>query len=155
MTTAGTMRQVETELAFIRQQMQQMRAMPEATRQQFVAAQQRADKVYRAFDSEAPQWLIGETLHQYRRRLLEPHQTHSQKWKTTDLAKIGPALDVAEDQIYADAYRSACEPTDDGKLRRITERDAAGRSISRYVGDPRAFVDQFRANIPFDRRPRR
>ena len=147
--TAGTIRQLETELAYVRQQ---MRAMPEATRQQFVAAQQRADKVYRAFDSSAPQWLNGETLHQYRRRLLEPHQTHSQKWKTTDLAKIGPALDVAEDQIYADAYRSACEPTNDGKQRCVTEPDQAGRMIRRFYGDPRAFVDQFRANVPLDRR---
>ncbi len=120
----------------------------DAERSQFVEVQALADRVAHVFNDSAPRWLNGETLGQYRRRLLQKFQTHSQPWKGVDLSKIGDdaALGIAEKQIYADAMTAGMSPAVDGEPRLVpmTERDATGRTITRFRGSPEAFLGQFK-----------
>lgn len=113
-------------------------------RAHFVAAQSQAERVAQAFGDSAgaPRWLNGETVPQYRRRLLSKYKAHSADWKDADLSKIADdsALTVIEKRIYADAMQAALHPTDlgAGQLREIKRVDAAGRTISNFVGSETA-----------------
>jgi hypothetical protein len=112
-------------------------------RVKFSASQELAHKIAMAFgDSEgAPPPLNGETLPEYRRRLLRPYKQHSKDWKDVDLTTINDAaLAVAETKIYADAQQAAEHPTDlpEGVLRKVTRVDQAGRTIHSFVGSDEA-----------------
>ena len=113
--------------------------MPEADRQQYVDAQVKADSVAQMFGTIAPRWQHGETLLQYRRRMLRKFQEHSPAWKSVDISKINDsaALDNIEGQIYADAVAAAKNPVPGGKdeLRAVTTTDSAGRRITRLYGN--------------------
>ena len=105
----------------------------------FIAAQAEAQKVAQAFgDSmDAPPPMHGELLPDYRRRLLTPYQKHSKRWKDKDLEQVHESvLDIAGEQIFADALDAANHPTDlpMGVLRRRTTTDQAGRVIHSFVG---------------------
>lgn len=113
----------------------------------FVNAQARADKVAQAFGDSAPRWVDGESLSQYRQRLLSKFKAHSADWKGVALAKLGDdVLGVAETRIYADAIVAATDPANvpAGQLREIIETDRSGRRISRFIGDPGACWDMFK-----------
>lgn len=117
--------------------------LPEAERQRFVAVQSRAERVAQAFGDSAgaPRWLQGETLDQYRRRLLGGYVKHSAAWKDIDLTPFADkALDTVETQVYADAYREATHPTSitSGELRMSIRSDETGRQIREFHGDPEA-----------------
>lgn len=114
--------------------------MPEEERSRFVGAQQRADRVAQAFGDSARRWLSGERLASYRRALAQPYQKYSTAWKDIDLADLpDAALEVAETQIYADAWAAATKSSVlnavEG-LREITETDRTGRKISKFYGNP-------------------
>lgn len=123
--------------------------MPEDVRTQFVAAQSKAERVHQAFGDAAgaPRWTQGEKIDQYRRRLLSAFKKHSKAWAEVDLAPfVGKALDVVEDQVYADSITAAKNPTDigPGMLRESVTVDATGRRISRFYGDPEACWGPFK-----------
>lgn len=113
--------------------------LTEADRKQYVDAQVRADSVAQMFGSSAPRWVHGETVLQYRRRLLRTFQEHSAAWKGVDISQINDsvAIDNIEKQIFADAEHAAKNPVTDGKgsLRAITTTDSAGRRITKFYGD--------------------
>jgi hypothetical protein len=118
-------------------------------RQKFVAAQMKAERVAQAFgDSQgAPRWLQGESLTQYRQRLLGKYKQHSANWKGVELSKLNAdALDIVETQVYADAYQAATSPStvEAGTLRSVTETDYTGRRITRFYGDPEACWGPFK-----------
>lgn len=106
----------------------------------FVEAQERADRVAHAFGDSAgaPRWLHGETLADYRRRLLSKYKRHSRAWAEVDLGKItdDAALGVAEATVYADAVAAANSPLElpPNTLRQVTTKDASGRQIHRFIG---------------------
>jgi len=56
------------------------------------------------------------------------------------------ALDIAEAAIYADATAAARSPVgvSAGSLRAIKKRDAADRVITEFVGEPSAWMGEFR-----------
>ena len=119
---------------------QKIKDMPEDERSRYVAAQQRADRVAQAFGDSARRWLTGENLAQYRRALAQPFQKHSPSWKDIDLTTLPDnALEIAEKQIYADAWDAATKPSVlnavEG-LREVMEEDRTGRKISKFYGDP-------------------
>lgn len=123
--------------------------LPEADRARFVDAQSQAERVAQAFGDSAgaPRWVSGETLSQYRQRLLSKYKTHSAPWKDVDLTKLGDdALAVAERQVYADAMGAALHPAsiEGGSLRMVTETDDTGRRIRRFFGDPEACWGAFK-----------
>lgn len=116
--------------------------------QSATAAQQRADAAYRhALGVSAPARLAGESAPGYRVRLVSGVARFSERWKKVDRAGFaglaaGGALHVAEEQVYADAVRSAKRST--GPLRKVTEVDPdTGLRITRFYGDPRGWLDQF------------
>ena len=110
-----------------------------ADRQRFLEVQAKAERLAHAFGDSAgaPRPLDGETLPEYRRRLIAPYKKHSKDWKDTDLSTLQEqALGVVEAQIRADALEAAAHPTDvpAGVLREIRQRDQTGREIIRFVG---------------------
>jgi chemotaxis protein histidine kinase CheA len=119
-----------------------------ADRAPYIDAQVKAERVYQAFGDSAgaPPALRGESVDGYQRRLLGRFKDHSPRWKAKDLAKLDASvLDIAEEQIYADAMSAALHPTDipEGTMRRIEKKDNAGRTHASYVGDERAAWSQF------------
>jgi len=118
-------------------------------RKQYIAAQQQCETVAQAFGDSAgaPRWLNGETLTDYRRRLLTKYKPHSAKWKDADLSALtGAVLDNIEQQVYADAVAAARNPAnvEEGILREVHETDRTGRQITRFIGDIDAFLQPFK-----------
>lgn len=114
-------------------------------------AQARADSVYTGFGTQAPAPLLGELPVDYRIRLAKGVQEHSTAWKSIDLAAVAKgseaALAVAETSIYADAVIAARNPDGvaEGQLRAIVRQDETGRRITSFVGDPSAWMGEFRS----------
>lgn len=118
----------------------------ETDRALFAKAQARADGVMQAFGDSAPRQMQGETILDYRRRLLNPLLKHSVAWKGVDISALPEtALGVAEDQVYKDAALSARSPSDipSGTLRALARRDGTGRTITEFAGEPRAWMSSF------------
>ena len=123
--------------------------MTDEDRARFVDAQVKADRVAQAFGDSAgaPRWQQGETLPQYQRRLLGKFKAHSASWKDKDLTKVDASvLDIAENQIYADAMAVAMNPATigPGMLREEVQTDRTGRRITRFHGDPEACWGPFK-----------
>lgn len=120
-------------------------------RQQFVAAQVRADSVFQAFGNAegAPRWLAGESPFNYRKRLLSAHKDKSPAWKSVDLDKITDEVSLAniEATVYKDAMDAATRPVMDSAepmLRAVKTRDATGREITTFYGNPEACWGAFK-----------
>lgn len=156
----ATMRKMSTELAATRKALADLQRrvpmeLPEDRLAQYASAQALASPVYHAFGDAngAPHWMNGETLRQYRRRLVRKYQSHSPAWKGVDLSKItdDTALGVAENQIYADAAKAARTDVGDvpGRLRHSVRKDITGRHITEFFGDPQAWLAPFRANVHY------
>ena len=113
--------------------------LPEEDRARFVAAQEKADRVAQAFGDQAPRWLNGESLLDYRKRLAKKYQTHSKRLKDADLSKIADSatLDFVEEQVYSDAIKAAESPESIGVglLQAMRKTTAAGHNVVTYRGD--------------------
>ena len=140
--------QLTTALADIASLKAQIKPISDADRRAFAGAQEKADAAFSAFGDSAPPPMAGESLLDYRLRLLGKLQDHSPVWKGRELGRIARAdatlVDVAEQQIYADAVRAADQPADlkPGEMREVVRRDAAGRPVSTFKGKT-SFVRQF------------
>jgi 8-oxo-dGTP pyrophosphatase MutT (NUDIX family) len=123
--------------------------IPEDEARALADEQVRADSVYAAHGATASRPVQGETLQAYRRRLAAGLQKHSPAWKGIDLGTLPPpALEIATAAIYADAAQAARNPVDvpEGTLREVVSIDSTGRRITSFVGEPRAWMDQFGAS---------
>jgi hypothetical protein len=111
-------------------------------------AQHRADLALQSLGERIERPLLGERSEGYRRRVLARLKKYSPKLKEIPLHGLtGAAFDAIENTIYADAQlasRSDAVRTV-GRLIPIVTRDGAGREITRYEGDPRAWRRQFSA----------
>ncbi|HQU25247.1 MAG TPA: DUF2213 domain-containing protein [Acidiphilium sp.] len=109
------------------------------------AAQTRADGVLQLLGERPIAPLPGESATGYRKRVLAGLKKHSGKLKDIAVDALdGAALDTIEDAIFADAQAAARTPNAvRGKLIAIVTTDAAGRKITKYHGDPRAWRGQF------------
>lgn len=129
-------------------------------RQRMVGFQSRWQRVASAFsdDAGAPTFVNGESEIDYRVRLASKYQAHAKdpKVKGAKLADIkdANAFEWFEDAIYNDALSEASHPTDfkPGVIFPQRIRDAAGREITKYHGDPNACWDQFNPPIRYARR---
>lgn len=123
-------------------------------RQRMTGFQSKAERVFQAFGDSAgaPPPVNGETEVDYRVRLLSAFKKHSKAYKDSDLGKVHDEaiFTSIEDSIYADAYTEATRPTQvqPGVLIPQRTKDATGRVITRYNGDPNA------AWAPFMQPPR-
>jgi len=111
--------------------------------------QSRADRIYSVGGSKAPQICEGESLRDYRVRLLAPLKHTSNDYAKVDSADFGklPASVFAsvETTIYNDADKSGRNPIEsapDGSLREYYQTDAAGRRITCFAGT-RSFIHDF------------
>jgi len=110
----------------------------EGLQEEYGAAQERADAAYRACGHDgSPPHLMGESLIDYRHRLLRGVQDMSATWKKTNLPRDEGLMQAIEPQIYRDAAASITDPSQDrpGVLREVIERDATGRRITKFYGD--------------------
>ena len=102
----------------------------------------KADSVARAFGDSAPHPTLGESCTAYRRRLVGKFKEHSPAWKSIDMAAISDAaLDVVEQQVFADAQAASRNPaTVTGGLREIKRTGPGGHQISEFVGSISEFT---------------
>jgi hypothetical protein len=120
--------------------------VPAGERDALAKAQFRADSVAVMFGDRAPVPMAGETSGDYRKRILKKFQPHSVMFKTTPFEGIPvEALGGIEDTVYADAVAAAKAPASarPGLLMPIEERDRAGRTITKYVGDNMAWMSPY------------
>ncbi len=111
---------------------------PAEERNALALAQSRADNVAAMFGDRASQPLAGEKPIDYRKRLLGRFQKHSVRFKESRFDRLDDAmLGPIEDIVYADAVAAAKAPGvgAPGQLIPFTERDRAGRTITKYGGD--------------------
>ena len=114
-------------------------------------SQVKADRVYRMHGGRASRPMDGETHLGYRRRLANGLKEHSPAWKDIDISPFASddkAFGNIESQIYADAEQAGLHPVAPSEdfLREIIEEDVTGRKISKFVGKPQAWMNQFAPN---------
>ena len=100
--------------------------------------QARADSIMQLFSERAPMPMYGERSIEYRKRLADKLKKHSKQFSSVALDSIeGPTFDIVENTIYQDAQGVALSQnqSSSGRLIPITEKDAAGRTITKFLGD--------------------
>ncbi len=114
-------------------------------RDQLAEAQVRADGVARLFGQRALPPLPGESPLRYRQRLATALQKHSPRFASARLDGLDSAtLAGIENEIYSDASGAAHRGDDlPGRLVPVQEIDVAGRQITRFTGDPLAWMAPF------------
>lgn len=127
----------------LRQEIAELRSripteLSDEERNEVAEAQVKADSVFSSFGKRAPIPLSGEKPMAYRRRLMIQLQEHSPDFKAVDLSAIADSqlLSAAEKHIYADAQKADSLSVGPGMLREIKRKDATGREISTFEGDP-------------------
>jgi chemotaxis protein histidine kinase CheA len=108
----------------------------------FADAQMRADAAYQAWGyGQAPGALGGETLSDYRVRLLGKLKPHSKAFKDSNLSVIAgadaSAFSSVEGTIIADAVEASSKIVTIGApLRKSVTRNESGHTITKFSGDP-------------------
>ncbi len=110
-------------------------------REAFADAQMRADSAYQALGSkQAPHALAGETLSDFRVRLMKQLQPHSAIYKGSDLGILvqdASSFRLVEDAIINDAMQASMAPPPAGApLREQVTRTDEGHIIRKFIGDP-------------------
>jgi len=108
----------------------------------------RCDSVAQALGVRPEAPLPGEFPDEYRRRCAALLQPFSQSTKGVSIGRLDDAaFKVVEDRIYADAQSAAREPIKSlaGRLVPVESHDAAGRTITKYYGDPKAWMRPYMA----------
>lgn len=107
----------------------------------FADAQMRCDAAYQAWNlGQAPAALNGETLADYRVRLLSKIKQHSKLYKDSNLGALAiadsAAFSVVEGAIVNDAVDASCKSITAGApLREQVTRAASGHIVTKFVGD--------------------
>jgi colicin import membrane protein len=102
------------------------------------AAQHRADSVGAMVGDRVSSPTPGETVVDYRKRMLKHIAQHSPRFRAARFDGLeGPILGLIEDEVYHDAAssfqsRAAATP---GQVFAVEERDRAGRVITKFHGD--------------------
>ena len=115
-----------------------------AERAALEAAQSRFNSVAAHTGGEgASEPLMGESPLQYRKRLLAPLAAGHERFKHSRLDSAdNPTLAVIEAIVYNYAIEGA-KQVPDGQLRAVSERDASGRLITKFFGDPAVWMNQY------------
>lgn len=140
-----------TELAEVRRQLAAMNArfvpVSAEERNGLALAQSRADGIAGLFGKRASGPTPGETSLEYRRRLAAEFKEHSPRFKDKRLDSLdADVFGPIEEIIYADAASAARSPDRAGAagiLIPIREPDETGRVITRWTGDPMAWMQHF------------
>lgn len=111
----------------------------EKDRAGFTDAQVRADSAYQSWGKQAPHAVHGETLRDFRIRLLAPLKQHSKVYRDSALDLIGDdaTFSVVENAIVNDAIEASClAPPAGSPLREQVTRMPSGHTVTKFVGDP-------------------
>lgn len=110
-------------------------------------ARVRCDSAYTACGKRAPEPFRGEKSLDYRKRALIDLQKYSPDNKDVNIRAVSDAavLTVLEKAIYADARKAIDDEMNNtqGQLFKRVRSDEAGRQITEYHGDPRAWLSAF------------
>lgn len=123
-------------------------AVPDADIASFGRVQHRADSVYSAMGGNAPRPAPGESLLDYRKRIVVDLKPHSTRWAKAEIsvAAVDEALFGAiEDQVLEDAFKAARDPAKvkPGRLQVVeSRRDSGGKELT-YIGQPLSWMRQF------------
>ena len=121
----------------------------EADRNEIARAQSRADAVERAFgrnDASCLGHVPGESVLDYRRRLVRQYQQYSPRWRGARVEAIGnDTIGNVEEEVYHDAAKAARNPASypKGTLHAVHEQDETGRTITKFVGDIGSWMAPF------------
>jgi hypothetical protein len=146
---------IETENEQLRAQLAELRRKVDTLRRPvsyderdaIAAAQVRADAVAQLFGTRAAPPLTGESPMRYRARLLNRFKAHSPRFKDEHFDYYSDAsMSVAEDIVFADASKAARGDLNNGGLVPVESRDAAGRLITKFAGDPLSWMSAFMSN---------
>lgn len=111
-------------------------------RNEIAKAFHRADSTYQMLGEPPPMSMPGESPIAYRRRLADGLRKHSTQWKEHAIhdSISGPAFDLVENAIYADALNAAKNPVINDSASRLREITTTqhGKTRVEFVGDPRA-----------------
>jgi hypothetical protein len=112
-------------------------------------AQSQINPIYSMGGSSAPQICEGESIRNYRIRLLQPLQHTSVAYAKLDSSEFkklpASVFAIAEQTIRNDADKCARNPVagaPDGSLREFTVEDRAGRRVTQFAGT-RSFIHDF------------
>lgn len=123
--------------------------VPEAEAAAMADAQAKADSVYQSFGDAAPRPMIGESLLNYRKRLLKPMMKHSKDFSGVNLDSISDpgAIAAIEGRVFSDSIAVAASPAmiPAGVLMETSRKDATGRTITEFKGSPSAWTNMFKA----------
>lgn len=117
-------------------------------RDELALIQKRADSLAQMFGDSITPPLAGETPIEYRKRMAAKFQKYSDSTKGIQIEKLDSAsFNVIEDRIYTDAQSAstAAEAMPAGRLFPVHSTDRAGRTITKYHGDPKAWMAPFMA----------
>lgn len=114
--------------------------LADADKAAFADAQMRCDKAYQAWNlGQAPHALNGETLSDYRVRLLSKIKQHSKVYKDSNLGILvndSAAFAVIENAIVNDAAEASCSNITVGAPLRMQEsKTESGHIVRKFVGD--------------------
>src|SRR6185312_11542465 len=115
--------------------------LADADKAAFAEAQMRADAAYSAWNlGPAPHALNGETLSDYRVRLLSKVKQHSKLYKDSNLGALAvadsAAFSVVENAIVNDAVEASCSNITVGAPLRMQEsKTESGHIVRKFVGD--------------------
>jgi len=125
-----------------------VRPLSATDRDELARVQQRADTLAQMFGDSITPPLAGETPIEYRKRMAGKFQKHSSGTKGIKLDALDDtSFGVIEERIFADAQAAAMNPDKplDGRLVAIKSTDGAGRTITKFHGDPKAWLGPFKA----------
>lgn len=125
-----------------------LRPLSADDRDELATVQKRADSLAQMFGDSVTPPLAGETPIEYRKRMAAKFQKYSDSTKGIKLEKLDEAsFSVIEDRIFSDAQAASASPSNvpEGKLFAVKSQDAAGRTVTRYHGSPKAWLKPFMA----------
>lgn len=124
------------------------RPVSASDRDELARVQARSDSLAQMFGDSVTPPLAGETPIEYRKRMAGKFQKYSDSTKGIKLDALDEAsFGIIEERIFADAQAVAHNPDApaEGRLVAIKSQDGAGRTITKYHGDPKAWLKPFMA----------
>jgi len=137
-------KQLETLQALVANQTRQ----PDADIASYGRVQARADAVYAAMGGNAPRPGPGESLIDYRKRIIVDLKPHSKRWKEAEIsvAAVDEGIFAGiESQVLEDALKSASDPAKvpAGRLQKVSVRLDSGHNETKWIGEPISWMRSF------------
>lgn len=139
---------LKKQLEDIQKKLGTITAAPDADIASYGKVQARADAAYSAMGGSAPRPAPGESLLDYRKRLVIDLKPHSKTWAKAEIsvAAVDEAIfGTIETQVISEALATASDPAKvpTGKLQPIHSRLDSGHNQTKWLGRPGAWMRAF------------